>query len=286
MKPTTLVNTAMAALLIAPFPAGIPSTPPATAPLDYRSGVTTGVLADDPAADGRRVEVVGDLAIADRVAVLVPGASHDVELFPTADGVLGQARALADGMRADDPDAAVAVVAWLGYDTAERMDLEVARSDRAVHGAGELARFSTVLDDLLPDGARTTWVCHSYGTVVCGRALRDPVTVDPDAVVLLASPGADAATADDLDTAAMLWAARTPDDPIRFVPHVRVLGLGHDTDPLDPDFGATAVDLGAARGHSGYYTHPDAIDVLSSLVREGEPPTPDVHAATSLFGAR
>lgn len=274
MNVSTLVSATMAALLL-PLPALSARYQPATTPLDYRPGVTSGVLADDPAGDGRRVEVVGDLAMADHVAVLVPGAGHDTDLFPTDDGTLGQARLLFDDMVADSAQAAepedVAVVAWLGYDTPERMDLQVALSDRAVPGAAELARFSRVLADLVPGRARTTWLCHSYGTVVCGRALRGDDAVDPDAVVLLASAGTDARRVADLDTTATVWAGRTQDDPVRFVPNVRVLGLGHGRDPLDPEFGATPVALGSARGHSGYYTHPDAIDVLSSLVRTGEP---------------
>ncbi len=274
MNLTTLIGVTMAALLL-PLPALSARHEPATTPLEYRPGVTSGVLADDPAADGRRVEVVGDLATADHVAVLVPGADHDTALFPTADGVLGQARLLFDDMvaasaQAEEPTE-VAVVAWLGYDTPERMDLQVALSDRAVPGAAELARFSRVLTDLVPEAADTTWLCHSYGTVVCGRALRDHDPVDPDAVVLLASAGTDARRVADLDTTAEVWAARTTDDPVRLVPNVRVLGFGHGRDPLDPEFGATAFDLGSARGHSGYYTHPDAIAVLSSLVRTGEP---------------
>lgn len=280
MNLMTVISTAMTVLLLIPMPAVTARHEPATTPLEYRADASTGVLADDPSADGRRVEVVGDLATASRVAVLVPGADHDTALFPTTEGVLGQARTLFARIHEDDPDAGTAVVAWLGYDTPERMDLQVARSDRAVPGGDELARFSTVLAELVPDGVRTTWLCHSYGTVVCGRALRDDA-VDPDALVLLASPGTDVTRAADLGTTATLWAARTPDDPIRFVPNVRVVGLGHGRDPLDPDFGATAVDLGAAQGHSGYYTHPDALGVLSALVREGEPAAPTERVTAS-----
>ena len=72
-----------------------------------------------------------------------------------------------------------------------------------------------------------------------------------DDAVLLASPGARAATAGDLGPA-RVWAATSPQDWIRHVPHLRVGDLGHGTDPTDPGFGAHPLPCGEVPGHDGY----------------------------------
>lgn len=67
--------------------------------------------------------------------------------------------------------------------------------------------------------------------------------------VLLASPGA--RTAADLGPA-QVWAAASPQDPIRHVPHLRVGDLGHGTDPTDPAFGAHLLESSEVTRHDGY----------------------------------
>jgi Alpha/beta hydrolase len=239
-------------LLVVAVPAWLQAPVPTAPlpPLTYNAIVSPAhpddvwLLADDPTGDGRRVAVLGNLDAAQHVAVLVPGATQDLTTFDTPLGPLGHARNLYAELRKRAPTTPVAVVAWLGYDTPEGLDRAVVRSERAIAAAPDLLRLSR----LLPDAAHVTWICHSYGSVVCGRAA--PLAA-PDDLVLLASPGTDAPTAAQLG-AGQVWAARAPEDPIRFTPAERVGGLGHGADPVDPGFGAQLLDVGGARGHSEY----------------------------------
>ncbi|GAA3389839.1 alpha/beta hydrolase [Cryptosporangium minutisporangium] len=214
-------------------------------------------LAYDPRGDGRVVQVIGDLERAEHIAVLVPGSSwrlDNVLRWPSGRRVspLVNAVRLREVVGAD-----VAVVVWLGYDAPERVDLAAVGSARAIAGAVALRRF---LHSLPP--AHVSLLCHSYGTVVCGRAVPgSPV----DEVVALASPGMDVDRASDLRTTARVWAARTADDPIRITPPVRVFGLGHSTSPVDPAFGAQIFRTGTAKGHDQYYT--DGTESLANLAR-------------------
>jgi len=205
------------------------------------------ILAFDPRGDGRVVEVLGDLAHADRVVVYVPGNAKRLEDFDagTPDRPRTAPGAVARTLRAAiHPSARTAVIAWLGYDTPENIDVVAARSVRAKDGARSLTRLLRVL----PHRARVSLVCHSYGTVVCGRvAARHRVAN----VVALASPGMDVRSARSLK--ATVWAGRAADDLIRFAPHVRVAGLGHGADPMSPSFGAHRIDTTGAHGHEGYF---------------------------------
>jgi hypothetical protein len=221
------------------------------------------LLGYDPRGDGRLVEVFGDLASARRVAVLVPGSGWRLgNLLGTAPRTGADPVAAAQALRAEtarlDPAARVAVVVWLGYDPPEGIDREAFRSERAAAGVPALSRFLAGL----PPGVQVSLLCHSYGAVVCGRAA--PAARAGD-LVLLAAPGVDAPSAAALRTSARVWAARTADDPIRFVPHVRVGGFGHGADPTAPGFGARLLDTGGARGHDGYYA--PGTESLTNLAR-------------------
>lgn len=261
-----LLTIAVPAWLQAPVP--VAPLPPLTYNAIVSPPPSDGVwlLADDPTGDGRRVAVLGDLSTAQHVAVLVPGATQDLTTFDTPLGPLGQARGLYAQLRRQAPTTPVAVIAWLGYDTPEGMDRAVVRSERAIAAAPDLLRLSK----LLPPDAHVTWICHSYGTVVCGRAA--PLA-KPDDLVLLASPGTDTSTAAQLG-AGEVWAARAPGDPIRFTPAVRVWGLGHGADPMDAEFGARLLDAGAARGHSEYLSPGGTLlRDIATVVLDGEPET-------------
>lgn len=268
---THVISTALAVTALAlPTWLGGPGAGDPLPPLTYRVADdpapldTAWTLAQDDADDGRRVAVLGDLAAAEHVAVIVPGATQDLTTFDTPLGPLGHARTLLAELSSQASTTEVAVVAWLGYDAPEGIDREAARSDRAAAGAPELAR----LDDVLPDGAHVTWLCHSYGTVVCGRASQ---LTPPDDLVLLASPGTDAGTADDLG-AGRVWAARAEGDAIRFTPFVRIGNAGHGPDPMDAGFGARVLDAGPARGHSEYFAADGTlIEDLATVVLGGTP---------------
>ncbi|SDS55351.1 alpha/beta hydrolase [Actinopolymorpha singaporensis] len=226
-------------------------------PLRYAARTVDGhrFLAYDARGDGRVVEVLGDLASADQVAVLVPGAGHRLADYLTGEDARptprGAGRALLAELRRQSPGAESAVVVWLGYDTPEGVDLVSARSERAEAGGRDLTRFVRELGHRVSPDTRITLVGHSYGSVVIGRAAP---AVHVDDIVVVGSPGMDAGTLADLHTGARVWAARAPGDPIRFAPPLRVGGFGHGTNPAAPGFGARAFAVGTARGHAGYFT--------------------------------
>jgi len=209
-------------------------------------------LAFDPRGNGRAVEVVGDLATAHRIVVVVPGSDTSLENFDRGLGGVArrapatQARTIHDAVYAADPNASTAVIAWLGYDPPEGLGKAALREDRAKEGAAALARFTAGLAVTNP-AARVIVVGHSYGTVVIGRAAASlgPNVTD---LVALASPG----MGDDLHTTARLWAARADADWIGWVPGIRVAGLGHGADPTGDAYGARQLPSEGVQGHDGY----------------------------------
>ncbi|WP_192751825.1 alpha/beta hydrolase [Actinopolymorpha pittospori] len=240
-----------------------PDTRPALPPLRYAAQVVDGheLLAYDAEGDGRIVEVLGDLRHADHIAVLVPGAGHSLDTYFSgrAGGTPRQSGlALLAELRRQAPHEQVAVVVWLGYDTPEGVDAASARSDRARPGARDLAR----LTHQLPAAARITLVGHSYGSVVIGQAAP---AARADDIVVVGSPGLDAAVEADLRTGATVWAARAPGDPIRFAPPVRIAGWGHGAAPTSSSFGARSFAVGDIRGHSSYFT--PGSESLSNIAR-------------------
>ncbi len=143
------------------------------------------------------------------------------------------------------------MVAWLGYEPPGGIDLAAIRSERAMAGATALTEYVGQLATARPDTAITV-IGHSYGSLLLAyAAARLPVQVTD--LVVLGSPGLDVDSAEQLDTAARLWAGSAEDDWIRRIPDVRVLGLGHGVDPSRPSFGARTLDVTGAEGHDGYF---------------------------------
>lgn len=215
------------------------------------------ILAFDDRADGRIVEVLGDLDTADRLVLLLPGVNTDLSNFETGLGGVErrspawQARQIQESLLAADPAARVAVVAWLGYDPPEGANGDAVREDRAAAGAVALDRFIDGL--LIGRPARTVVVIgHSYGSTVAGVAaphLSGQVTD----LVAVGSPGMGATTRSALGTTAQVWECTSDRDWIRRVPGVRMLGLGHGRLPSDPEFGASSLPCADADGHDGYF---------------------------------
>jgi hypothetical protein len=206
------------------------------------------------AADGTAIEVLGDLATAEHVAVLVPGV--DTRLIDFDRGLGGvarrapavQARSIYARLRADDPHMRVAVVAWLGYDPPDGIDLDAVREDRARAGAAALAAFVRGVLAQRP-GTIVTLIGHSYGAIVVGLAApRLPAVGD---VVALGAPGMGAHRAAELG-GARVWSALAPHDWIRRVPQVRLLDLGHGRRPSSPGFGARPLPTAGVAGHDYY----------------------------------
>jgi len=202
----------------------------------------------NPLGQGLVVEVVGDLATATRVAVLVPGSDTSLATFDSRGTASpdGGAAALAAQVRELDPGAHLAVIAWLGYATPTTLSPGVLTSGDARQGAIALRSF---VGALTRDGRQVSLLCHSYGSVVCGLAAAHLPVTD---IAVFGSPGMDAASAWSLHSPARVWACRGTEDWIGNVPYVQLLGLGFGQDPTDPAFGARIFSCGDAN-HSGYF---------------------------------
>ncbi|BDM73987.1 hypothetical protein HEK616_74740 (plasmid) [Streptomyces nigrescens] len=193
---------------------------------------------------GRTVEVFGDLARARRIAVLVPGSDTGLDTY-------GRLRAGATALQRQLGDRA-AVIAWLGYRTPGTVSVEVVSPARATAAAPQLRSFVARLRPAVGAGVRITVLCHSYGSVVCGRAAAGLAVGD---IVLYGSPGTGADSVAGLHTRARVWAGRGDDDWVAEVPHGRLqlpfatVGLG--ADPVSRGFGARVFAAGAG-GHSDY----------------------------------
>ncbi len=207
------------------------------------------LLARDPAGAGRVVEALGDVALADHVAVLVPGNGHHLgNYFTEAGPVAPRARGqlLLDTMRALAPDVRSAVVVWVGYHAPDGL-AAAASNLPAREGAGDLAR----LTHYLPRAAHLSLVGHSYGSTVSGLALAESRADD---CVALGSPGMGVWRGEELGSRARLWAAQSESDWIRFFPRARVGRLGLGRSPLHPELAASRFGTGDVTGHCGYYT--------------------------------
>ncbi|KPC70033.1 hypothetical protein ADL35_41520 [Streptomyces sp. NRRL WC-3753] len=209
------------------------------------------LLAFDGRGAGLVTEVFGDLAHADRVAVLVPGSDTGIDTY-------GRFRAAALALHrqlvASAPAGTrTAVVAWLGYETPGTVSTTVATTDRADSAAPELRDLVDDLRRITGADARVALLCHSYGSVVCARAADGLDVAD---IALVGSPGTGADTAAGLHTDARIWAGRGADDWVEHVPHVSAdlfgTTVGFGTDPVSPDFGARVFDAGDG-GHSDYF---------------------------------
>ncbi|MFE7318018.1 alpha/beta hydrolase [Streptomyces sp. NPDC057555] len=227
---------------------------------------------------GRSTEVYGDLAHADRIAVLVPGADTGLDTYHRLrDG----ARALQQRLQ-QRPGIRPAVLAWLGYPTPATMTPAAVTTALADDAGPQLHAFTETLRQARP-AARISLLCHSYGSVVCGRAAPG---LPADDLVLYGSPGVGADTAARLHTPATVWAGRGADDWVAHVPHAQLAlpfaTFGFGTDPVSPHFGARIFAAGAG-GHSDYLK--PGSRSLESLARiaAGPPPSaaPDATATAT-----
>ncbi|MCH0565248.1 alpha/beta hydrolase [Streptomyces sp. MUM 2J] len=210
------------------------------------------ILAFDPEGSGRVAEVLGDLDVAERISVIVPGVDTDLLTFQRTNrrysAPVGMAESLYAAERAANPVTRTAVIAWADYTAPAGLGIDSATAMRAEDGAVRL----NALLHALPGSAPVSMFCHSYGSVLCGVAARDmPARVADIAVA--ASPGMRAATAGHLGTGARVWAMRDATDWVQDVPHLEFGGLGHGEDPVSAAFGARVLSARDAEGHSGYF---------------------------------
>ncbi|MFJ2949007.1 alpha/beta hydrolase [Streptomyces sp. NPDC087226] len=215
------------------------------------------LLAFDGRGQGLVTEVLGELATAGRVAVLVPGSDTGIDTYGRF-----RAGALALHERLGERGA---VVAWLGYETPGTFSSAVTTTGRAKDAAPELRDLVGDVRSVVGSRARISLLCHSYGSVVCAEAADG---LDVDDIALLGSPGTGADTAAALHTRARVWAARGTGDWVENVPHLSadLLGttVGFGTDPVSPAFGARVFDAGDG-GHSDYFAPGSAS--LTNLTR-------------------
>ncbi|MEU6965159.1 alpha/beta hydrolase [Streptomyces chrestomyceticus] len=212
------------------------------------------ILAFDPRGRGQVAEVFGDLVAARRTSVFVPGSDIDLSSSDRARDPYGtpsgMAKSLRARMAAEAPGVPTAAIAWTGYTTPVGLGPDAATGRLAEAGAPRLARF---LEGLAAVGVRApALLCHSYGTVVCAQAvpLLEPGRIAD--LIVFGSPGMRTDSVAALHTTARVWAAKDASDWIGNVPNVEFLGLGHGTDPTDPEFGARRVPARTAEGHTGY----------------------------------
>ncbi|MEV6928298.1 alpha/beta hydrolase [Dactylosporangium sp. NPDC051485] len=244
----------------------------AGAPYQGRSGQ---YLLFDLRGQGNVAQVFGDLSTADRIAVLVPGGGNRADNFWR--GVGGKPFRSPSVQASDLYQAArrhgsvadrFAVVAWLGYDAPDGLDASAAREDLARTGAAALDRFVTGLTAIRPQ-ATVALLGHSYGSTVIGLAAhRLPRQVTDIAV--FGSPGMGVGDVSQLGTSARVWAGMSRHDVMRWVPGLRLFGLGHSTQPTDPDFGATVFSTDGVADHDHYLAPgTDAQAELTSIAMFG-----------------
>jgi Alpha/beta hydrolase len=211
------------------------------------------ILAFDPQGDGRAIEVVGDLATATRIAVVVPGAGNTLSNFDSVKGPGGGAHAVYQQAQILGDAQGLAVIGWLGYDPPSVDSIHIAAEGHADVGAKALVQFLTQITKV--NHASMTLLCHSYGSVVCGQAAHELGKLPVTDIAVFGSPGMGVGSVSDLDTSATVWAGRGKADGIADVPHVQVdvlgVSFGFGDDPVDPAFGAKIFDAGAG-GHSDY----------------------------------
>ncbi len=221
--------------------------------------------------DGQAVEVLGDLAHAQRIALLVPGSDTTIDTFDHLGSrhgsVAGGSRALYAEMRAAAPGTRVAVIGWYGYRAPRTKSRDTVTQERAEEGGRLLRRQIDRLRGVNSD-APVALMCHSYGSVVCGEAVRG---MDRSAqstlsgVAVFGSPGMGVDSAGELGARVPVWAGRGSGDWISRVPHAQygVFGerVGFGPDPASAEFGARRLPTGDSR--HGDYLRPGSLSLRS-----------------------
>jgi hypothetical protein len=167
-------------------------TEPGTAP---RS-----LLSLDTAGSGTAAIVIGDVAAADVVTVLVPGMFYSVDgqvaaWATAAQNVYDEQREWVD-RTPSLTGATVATVAWIGYEAPSLVNFITL--DLAYTGRDALARTVDGLHELRgADQPYLSIVAHSYGSTATMMALTD-LGMQVDSVTLIGSPGSAAQQVSDL----------------------------------------------------------------------------------------
>ena len=234
--------------------------------LTKHDGVTRTLVALDTSDDAKASIVVGDLATAKYVSVLVPGMYMSVgeqivdwsrvaqDLHDQQAGWLKRLHG-SRGSAAGTPG--VAVVAWIGYQTPVLMN--IGGTTLAKAGADSLERtLQGIVALRAGDEPYLSVLAHSYGSTAALLALeRGTVTVD--ALALMGSPGSDAQSVTALSVRdGNVFVGQAQLDPIAHSAFfgsdpgsasygAKRMGVGGGTDPL------TGRSLGGSSGHNEYF---------------------------------
>ncbi|HEY8533695.1 MAG TPA: alpha/beta hydrolase [Micromonospora sp.] len=236
------------------------------------------LLSIDPVGDGKAAIAIGNPDTADHTAVLVPGVGTKLNDFR---GQIGRANQLHDSaLNFAPPDAAVSIIAWIGYDTPSiGVDIVSAPfGDKSKEGAKALDAFVDGLRAAHDDTpSHVTVIGHSYGSTVVGEAAKSGDGLAADDIIALGSPGMRVENASEFNVGGQhVWVGAAADDIIarpevvsRMVPEVpgtladEVARVGlrglahlanqfHGPPPHDPDFGGNVLHVDTS-GHSGYW---------------------------------
>lgn len=215
-------------------------------------------LLAEPDGQGRMAEVLGDLATADRVSVLIPGMNNNL------DKVRSQMARAQDLQTESGPGSATIV--WLGYDAP--LTLQGAMSkESSIAAAPLLARFTAGLGTELKADADKILIGNSYGGQVAGQALlREGIRFDR--VILTGCPGVERevrSAADFVPEGVPLYVARAPGDYISYAEP-------HGPDPASfPDAIRFATNDGVVpvRGHVSYFAHDsESLRNIGRIIRD------------------
>lgn len=209
------------------------------------------MLSYDSRGPGHGALIYGDLATADRIAVIVTG--DNTQLEHPEDSL----KKMAWGENLNEATGpGTAVIFWAGYTSPIGLSIESMRTRAADLGSTRLASFLAGLD--VQSEARLFLVCHSYGTPVCARSFAEPAQPPVVSLTMLGSPGVGQDTAAGIGFDGPIYVATADSDWIRNIPHVTFAGMGHGADPTSPEFGATLLDSTGVDGHDGYLL-PDTV---------------------------
>ena len=204
---------------------------------------------------GQAVISVGNPDEAANTAVYVPGTGSSLDEFGTS---IDRAEAMAEDAN-ESVDEETAVIAWMDYDAPQNAvpewDKPVPEAmlhSYADNATEDLSSFINGIDSTHnDDGARTTLMGHSYGSVVTGKTVAEG-DIEVDALVSVASPGTDAHTVDELPMDPEdVWSTTAEGDAIEFPAGESVL-FGRD--PAGDWFGGNVFESDAI-GESGTAIH-------------------------------
>ena len=208
------------------------------------SGERRTLLSFDPEGAGTAAIVIGDLAAADYVSVLVPGAfvlvsGQIVQWTDSAQALHDERTAWVDRVWTGAEQPSVATIAWVGYQTPG--PFEVTKLDLAGQGRDALASvIQGVQAERVGSEPYLSVIAHSYGSTASMMALTE-YEFEIDALAVVGSPGGLVSSADDLHV-------RNGDVYVGDAPWDPVAGVGFfGVDPGSPQFGAKSFGVSGGR---------------------------------------